>query len=85
LAHVTNLVAKAFLLGRKAEDVVDELHVAQLHADFGRMANVWRKHGALGKLYNIIRHIRLTPQRRQEFRNCQENAESWKEFNKLEV
>ena len=85
LAHVTNLVAQAFLLGWKAEDVADELHVAQLHADFGRTANIWRKHSALERLHNIIRYIRLSPQRCQEFRNCEENTESWKEFNKLEV
>lgn len=85
LLHVTNLVAKAFLLGRKAEDIADELYQAQYHADFKKMARVWHKFGALGRLHNLIRHIRLSPQRRQEFRQCQSDRESWKEFNKLEV
>ena len=37
LLHVTNLVAKAFLLDRKAEDIADELYQAQYHADFKKM------------------------------------------------
>jgi hypothetical protein len=85
LAHVTNLVAKAFYLGPKADDITDELLLAQLHADFGRMAHTWQKHGALGRLQNLVRHIRLTPKRREEFKRCQTNTEGWKEFNKLEV
>lgn len=83
LAHVTNLVAKAFLLGPKAEETVDELNAAQ--RDSGRLANTWQKHGALGRLQNLIRYIRITPQRRQSFKACQVDSESWREFNKLEV
>src|SRR5579871_3713855 len=79
LLHVTNLVAKAFLLGRKAEDIADELYQAQYHRDFKKMARVWHKFGALGRLHNLIRHIRLSPQRRQEFRQCQSDREGWKD------
>jgi hypothetical protein len=85
LLHVTNLVAKAFLLGRKAEDIADELYQAQYHADFKKMSRVWHKFGALGRLHNLIRHIRLSPQRRQEFKQCQSDKEGWKEFNRLQV
>ena len=85
LLHVTNLVAKAFLLGRKAEDIADELYQAQYHADFKKMSRVWHKFGALGRLHNLIRHIRLSPQQRQEFRQYQSDKEGWKDFNKLEV
>jgi hypothetical protein len=85
LLHITNLVAKAFLLGRKAEDVADELSQAQYHADFKQMSRAWYKLGALGRLHNLIRHIRLSPQRRQEFRQCQSDKEGWKEFNRLQV
>jgi hypothetical protein len=63
--HITNLVAKAFILGVKADETVDEFLLAEHHADFGEIANVWQKHGTLGRLQNIIRHIHLTPQRRQ--------------------
>ena len=85
LAHVINLVAKAFLLGPKADDVSDELFLAQRNCDFQKMAEIWRKHGPLGRLQNLIRHIRLTPQRREKFKKCQVDTGSWKEFNKLEV
>ena len=85
LAHIINLVAKAFLLGPKADDVADELFLAQHQYDFQKLAAIWRKHGPLGRLQNLIRHIRLTPQRREKFKTCQVDAGSWKEFNMLEV
>jgi hypothetical protein len=85
LAHVTNLVAKAFLLGEKSEETPDELLVAEHQEDSGRLATFWQKHGALGRLQNLIRFIRTTPQRRQSFKECLVDSESWKEFNKLEV
>lgn len=85
LAHVTNLVAKAFYLGPKAENIVDELVLAEHHADFGRMASTWQKQGALGRLQNLVRYIRLTPKRREVFKHCQVDTEGWREFNKLEV
>jgi hypothetical protein len=83
--HITNLIAKAFLLGAKADETVDELTLAECHADFGEMANVWQKHGTLGRLQNVIRYIPLTPQRRQAFQRCKGNLEDWKEFGRLEV
>jgi hypothetical protein len=71
LAHVTNLVAKAFYLGPKADDIVTELLAAEHFEDVGRMANTWQKQGALGRLQNIIRYIRLTPKRREGFNRYQ--------------
>ena len=85
LAHIINLVARAFLLGPKADDMADELFLAQRHCDFKKLAAIWRNHGPLGRLQNLIRHIRLTPQRREKFKTCQVDTESWKEFNKLKV
>lgn len=88
LAHVTNLIAKAFLLGQKAENFASSLHqaeAAEREGDSSEIASVWRKHGPLGRLQNLIRHIRVTPQRRQEFKSCQSDAATWKEYNKFEV
>jgi len=85
LAHVINLVAKAFLLGGKAETVADELVLAERHEDDEEISRIWKKQGALGKLQNLVRHIRSSPKRRQQFKECETNKESWKEFNKLEV
>jgi hypothetical protein len=85
LAHIINLVAKAFLLGEKAEKVADELATAERHEDDDEISQVWRKHGALGKLQNLIRHIRASTKRRDQFKKCESDKESWKAFNKLEV
>jgi len=85
LNHITNLIAKAFILGVKADETVDELLLAEHHEDFGEIANVWQKHGTLGRLQNLIRHIRLTPQRRQAFKQCKGSPEEWKEFGQLEL
>ena len=70
LGHVVNIAAQAFLLGKGAEKTLDELEIAFLRQDFQKIADIWRKQGALGKLHNIIRYIRMTPQHRQEFRRC---------------
>jgi hypothetical protein len=85
LTHVINLVAKAFLLGGKAETVADELILAERYDDEEGISRVWRKQGALGKLQNLVRHIRSSPKRRQQFKGCETNKESWKKFNRLEV
>ena len=53
---------------------------------FRRIASTWKKQGALGRLQNLIRYIRLTtPKRREGFKSCQVDAKGWKDFNKLEV
>ena len=85
LAHISNLVAKSLLLGQKADNIADELDLAYQHADFQSTSNVWKKQGVLGRLQNLIRHIRSSPQRRQEFKSCQTDSKGWKEFNLLEV
>jgi hypothetical protein len=43
------------------------------------------ENGVLGKLHNLIKYIRLTLQRRQEFKRCAIDNPKWVEFNKLEV
>ena len=85
LCHVTNLVAKAFLLGSKEENVTKNLLVAEHQSDFESISRIWKSHGALGRLQNLIRHIRLSPQRRDRFKKCYVDEESWKDFNHLEV
>lgn len=87
LGHIVNLAAQVFLLGKGAEKTLDELEIAFLRQDFQKIADIWRKQGALGRLHNIVRYIRMTPQRRQEFRRCvvQEDGIGWSIFNALEV
>jgi hypothetical protein len=38
--HIIYLIAKAFLLGVKAEETVGELLLAEHHEDFGEIADV---------------------------------------------
>ena len=67
LGHVINLSAQAFLLGKHSQETLSQLEHAYLQYDFEATAKVWRKQGALGRLHNIIRYIRMTPQRRAEW------------------
>ena len=84
LGHVVNLAAQAFLLGKKADTTLEELELAYSRHDFELIAKIWRKQGALGRLHNIVRYIRMSPQRREEFRKIVVGGE-WSEFNMLEV
>jgi hypothetical protein len=53
--------------------------------DFIAVEKTWKKNGVLGKLHNLIKYIRLSPQRRQEFKRCMIDNPKWVDFNKLEV
>jgi hypothetical protein len=64
--HILNLVVKAFLWGENPmvlevadDDTNPEEQLEALRA--------WRKNGPLGRLYNCIRHVLKTPQRREQF------------------
>ena len=81
---MVNLAAQAFLLGKKADTTLEELELAYSRHDFELIAKIWRKQGALGRLHNIVRYIRMSPQRREEFRKIVVGGE-WSEFNMLEV
>jgi len=84
LGHVVNLCAQAFLLGKKADTTLEELELAYSRHDFESIAKIWRQQGALGRLHNIIRYIRMSPQRREEFRKVVVGGD-WSLFDKLEV
>jgi hAT family C-terminal dimerisation region len=63
VGHIINLVAKALLFGKDTDALeMDEVDFA-----------TWRKVGAVGKLHNIIRWIRASPQRRDRFLEIQIN------------
>ena len=84
LGHVVNLCAQAFLLGEKADTTLEELELAYSRHDFESIAKLWRQQGALGRLHNIVRYIRMSPQRREEFRRVIVGGD-WSLFDKLEV
>jgi hypothetical protein len=62
--HILNLVVKALLFGKD----IDALEISS--AEF----TTWRKIGAVGKLHNIVRWIRASPQRRERFIQVQLEA-----------
>lgn len=65
--HVLNLSAKAFLFGKNADafEVEHDTNVL-LGREEAELA-IWRKHGPIGKLHNVVVFIRRTPQRRELF------------------
>ncbi|KJZ68504.1 hypothetical protein HIM_12105 [Hirsutella minnesotensis 3608] len=67
--YIVNLCAQAFLIGKEANKVCKDLDAAYKDGDMTRIRELWRKRGAIGRLHNIIRYIRASPQRRQFFRS----------------
>jgi len=67
--HIINLCTQAFLIGKDAEKVCKELDTAYHEGDLKKIGDLWRKRGAIGRLHNIVRYIRASPQRRQFFRS----------------
>jgi len=72
------------LLGKNADIMPEELELAYSRHDFESIAKIWRKQGALGHLHNIVRYIRMSLQRREEFWRIVVGRK-WSEFNMLEV
>jgi len=68
LGHILNLVAKAFLFGTSADSFELEsdnlITLRQFEADLLH----WRKKGAVGKLHNVVKFIRASPQRTEAFK-----------------
>lgn len=85
LGHVINLAAQAFLFGKQSQATLEELEIAHHRHDLATIAKVWRKQGVLGRLHNIVRYIRMTPQRRAEWRKTVVGTRKWSKFDDLEV
>ena len=84
LGHIINLCAQAFIIGKDAENVCKELDHANRDGDWKKVGDLWRERGSIGRLHNIIRYIRATPQRRNRFKNILLDGELTK-FNGLQV
>ncbi|KAI1683861.1 hypothetical protein KJE20_06366 [Pyrenophora tritici-repentis] len=67
LGHVINLCCQAFLMGRNCEKYLAKLEKHHQRGDYTKVEELWKKFGCLGRLHNLVRYIRLTPQRREEF------------------
>jgi hypothetical protein len=71
LGHIINLCAQAFLVGKDADKICKELEAAYRDGDMKKIGELWQKKGAIGRLHNIIRYIRASPQRRKFFRSIE--------------
>ena len=74
--HILNLVARAFLFGKDADsfELQSEAHklLSQQEADLYH----WRQQGPIGKLHNIIKFIRASPQRSERFKKRAQETET---------
>src|SRR3954471_20698650 len=60
--HIVNLVVKALLFGKDVEAFEREtINVAQIEDNFKQLL-AWQKKGPVGKIHNIVTHIRHMPQ-----------------------
>ncbi|KAL9572045.1 hypothetical protein ACKAV7_003762 [Fusarium commune] len=67
LGHIINLCCQAFLIGRNYEKYLAKLEKHYQRRDYVKVEELWKKFGYLGRLHNLVRYIRLTLQRREEF------------------
>jgi len=67
LGHILNLAAKAFLFGKDADAFESDTDSKRGNAHIEKLRELWRKKGPIGKFHNLVLHIRVTPQRREEF------------------
>lgn len=65
--HIVNLVVKALLFGTNTSAFEDDLQHANEHQSFA----LWRKHGAIGHLHNIVTYITRSDQRMRAFEAVQ--------------
>ncbi|KAG9387315.1 Dimer-Tnp-hAT domain containing protein [Pyrenophora tritici-repentis] len=59
-------VARRSLWG-ETEKYLAKLEKHHQRGDYTKVEELWKKFGCLGRLHNLVRYIRLTPQRREEF------------------
>lgn len=62
-----NLIARAVLLGKGAGKKLGDMELKTMKGAFEAVDTAWRACGGLGRLHNVIRYIRASPQRREEF------------------
>ena len=70
--HILNLVAKAFLFGLDAEadDFTAQADYLEQRQQYNEVREYWRKKGPVGKLHNLVKWIKASPQRLEAFREA---------------
>ena len=67
--HILNLVAQSILFGGDADAL--ELELLSAQDEELRHMDVWRRKGPCGKLHNIVKYIKRSPQRIEQFEDIQ--------------
>ena len=65
--HIVNLCAHALIFGKGKGSRHDQLAKAERQGNEEASAAVWRNVGAVGRLHNIVKYIRWSPKRREDF------------------
>jgi hypothetical protein len=76
LGHIINLVVSAFMKGCAIEG--EDVTMSKSQQE--ELMKQWRKKGFYGKLHNLVKGIRSSPQRRTAFRGYGLNQEEMREF-----
>ncbi|KAK4150430.1 ribonuclease H-like domain-containing protein [Chaetomidium leptoderma] len=66
--HILNLVGRAFLYGEDFESFEQEARAYEAIDRINDDLRHWRKRGPVGKLHNIVRWVRSSPQRSEFFK-----------------
>jgi hypothetical protein len=74
--HVLNLVVQAFLFGQDATCFERDAYTLSLWSDDEAELAHWRAKGPVGKLHNIVKFIRASPQRSEAFRQHAKEAQT---------
>jgi hypothetical protein len=72
LGHIINLAAQAFIYGKDNEAFINQAEFEEElsgrdQVAIAREQALWRSRGSFGRLHNIVKWMRASPQRRQEF------------------
>ncbi|KAF6782650.1 transposase-like protein [Colletotrichum musicola] len=78
--HILNLVARALLFGADREVFEAESHFYQSINHEEEDLRLWRKTGPIGKLRNIVKFIRASPQRSERFRKVSHEVDAGSDF-----
>ena len=73
--HILNLVARAFLFGKDAESFELESEINCMRGLAEQDLSHWRAKGPIGKLHNIVKFIRSSPQRSEHFKRIAQEEE----------
>jgi hypothetical protein len=73
--HILNLVAQAFLYGDDGDSFEREGDIYNIRGDQEGEQDHWRAKGPIGKLHNIAKFIRASPQRTEAFKRYAKELE----------